>query len=92
MQTFLLDHVVDLMGDSVPNIRWRAVSLLPILKQIIRLPEDVDFLVSVVWSQMALVRCWMQTPHNTLRGGRRGPDEQQATCIQVNGLERISVC
>ena len=37
-----------LLVDVVPNVRLVAVALLPALKQTIRLPEDVEQLVSWV--------------------------------------------
>jgi serine/threonine-protein phosphatase 4 regulatory subunit 4 len=37
---------MELLSDAVPNVRLAALSLLPALKQTIRLPEDVQQLVS----------------------------------------------
>lgn len=37
--------VMELLSDAVPNVRLAALSLLPALKQTIRLPEDVQQLV-----------------------------------------------
>jgi hypothetical protein len=46
----LLQAVMELLSDAVPNVRLVALALLPALKQTIRLPEDVQHLVShVVW-------------------------------------------
>lgn len=45
----MLCHVqamMELLSDSVPNVRLSALGLLPALKQTIRLPEDVQQLVS----------------------------------------------
>ena len=36
---------MELLSDSVPNVRLAALGLLPALKQTIRLPEDVQQLV-----------------------------------------------
>jgi serine/threonine-protein phosphatase 4 regulatory subunit 4 len=41
----LLEGVLGLLGDGVPNVRLAALGLLPALKQTIRLPEDVERLV-----------------------------------------------
>jgi hypothetical protein len=38
--------MMELLSDSVPNVRLAALGLLPALKQTIRLPEDVQQLVS----------------------------------------------
>jgi serine/threonine-protein phosphatase 4 regulatory subunit 4 len=37
---------LELLADPVPNVRLAATGLLPALKQSIRLPEDVEQLVS----------------------------------------------
>lgn len=37
---------MELLSDTVPNVRLAALGLLPALKQTIRLPEDVQQLVS----------------------------------------------
>lgn len=42
----LLEGLVQMLSDAVPNVRLAALRLLPILKQTIRLPEDVERLVS----------------------------------------------
>jgi hypothetical protein len=44
----LLDACLELLADSVPNVRLAAARLLPYLKLTIRLPEDVDYLVGGV--------------------------------------------
>eukprot|EP01025_Chloroclados_australasicus_P053173 TRINITY_DN6234_c0_g1_i4.p1 TRINITY_DN6234_c0_g1~~TRINITY_DN6234_c0_g1_i4.p1 ORF type:complete len:806 (+),score=97.74 TRINITY_DN6234_c0_g1_i4:299-2716(+) len=41
---YLLDLCLDLMYDSVPNIRIHVCTLLPQMKQTVKLPEDVDLL------------------------------------------------
>lgn len=41
-----MQAVMELLSDSVPNVRLAALGLLPALKQTIRLPEDVQQLVS----------------------------------------------
>jgi serine/threonine-protein phosphatase 4 regulatory subunit 4 len=41
----LLQAVMELLSDAVPNVRLMALGLLPALKQTIRLPEDVQQLV-----------------------------------------------
>jgi serine/threonine-protein phosphatase 4 regulatory subunit 4 len=41
----LLEGVLGLLSDAVPNVRLAALGLLPALKQTIRLPEDVERLV-----------------------------------------------
>jgi hypothetical protein len=53
----LLEGVLGLLGDGVPNVRLAALGLLPALKQTIRLPEDVERLVRVVWSAWAALLC-----------------------------------
>jgi hypothetical protein len=42
---WLLQAVMELLSDAVPNVRLVALGLLPALKQTIRLPEDVQQLV-----------------------------------------------
>lgn len=44
----VLQAVVELLSDAVPNVRLVALGLLPALKQTIRLPEDVQHLVGGV--------------------------------------------
>ncbi|CAG9466704.1 unnamed protein product [Pedinophyceae sp. YPF-701] len=41
---YFFDWCVDIMNDSVANVRLSVASLLPDLKQTIRLPEDVEYL------------------------------------------------
>jgi hypothetical protein len=58
--------VMELLSDAVPNVRLAALSLLPALKQTIRLPEDVQQLV-----RPCLV-CHQEHPQ-LLMGGITGP-------------------
>ncbi|KAF5829638.1 armadillo-type protein [Dunaliella salina] len=44
IKDWFFDLILDLLYDSVPNIRLQITRILPSLKQIIRLPEDVDLL------------------------------------------------
>jgi serine/threonine-protein phosphatase 4 regulatory subunit 4 len=53
---YLLDVTVELLADPVPNVRLVAATLLPALKQSIRLPEDVEQLVG--WSGW-FWGCWV---------------------------------
>eukprot|EP00210_Caulerpa_lentillifera_P001423 g1366.t1 len=39
---YFLDFYIDLLYDSVPNVRWHGLDSLPRLKQTIKLPHDVD--------------------------------------------------
>ncbi|KAK9819789.1 hypothetical protein WJX72_002412 [[Myrmecia] bisecta] len=39
---FFLDLCIDLLNDPIPNVRLHVCQLMPILKQTIRLPEDVE--------------------------------------------------
>lgn len=39
---------LELLADPVPNVRFAAAALLPALKQMLRLPEDVELLVGRV--------------------------------------------
>ncbi|GMH39898.1 hypothetical protein BSKO_07802 [Bryopsis sp. KO-2023] len=38
----MLDYYIDLMHDPIPNVRLHSCSLLPNMKQTVKLPEDVD--------------------------------------------------
>jgi len=44
-QEYLLHVTLELLSDPVPNVRLAAATLLPAMKQSIRLPEDVEQLV-----------------------------------------------
>ena len=44
VKDWFFDLCLELLYDPVPNVRLQATSLLPSLKQVIRLPEDVDLL------------------------------------------------
>lgn len=44
VKDWLFDLCLELLYDPVPNVRLTAASILPQLKQCVRLPEDVDLL------------------------------------------------
>ncbi len=56
VREYLLEQVVPLLYDAVPAVRLAALSLLPALKRTVRLPEDVERLVS--WTVAPCVTAW----------------------------------
>ncbi|GAX81677.1 hypothetical protein CEUSTIGMA_g9105.t1 [Chlamydomonas eustigma] len=44
VKEWVFDLCLELLYDPVPNVRIQVIPLLPSLKQVVRLPEDVDFL------------------------------------------------
>lgn len=56
----LLEGVLGLLSDGVPNVRLAALGLLPALKQTIRLPEDVERLVR---GATCMVSCALHSLH-----------------------------
>mmetsp|Transcript_9565 Transcript_9565/g.20370 ORF Transcript_9565/g.20370 Transcript_9565/m.20370 type:complete len:882 (+) Transcript_9565:180-2825(+) len=44
IKDWVFDLCLELLYDPVPNVRLQVTSLLPLLKQTIKLPEDVDLL------------------------------------------------
>ncbi|WIA29762.1 hypothetical protein OEZ86_012236 [Tetradesmus obliquus] len=78
----LLEGVLGLLGDGVPNVRLAALGLLPALKQTIRLPEDVERLEHL---NSAMSNLMTDNDRDVSHAARTVHDTFKRTALRVTG-------
>lgn len=82
MQDHFLDMILELLADPIPNVRLSATSLLPALKQTIRLPEDVEQLEQL---NSAMSNLMTDNDRDVSHGARAVHDTFKRTPVRMAG-------